>query len=57
MAGGRKAADEETRRALVKAAEKAAAADRLYPQSAKPVEIDADVADDYWREIRKKPAK
>ncbi len=27
-------------------------ADRLYPESSKPIEIDADVADEYWREIR-----
>jgi hypothetical protein len=27
-------------------------ADRLYPQSTRPVEIDTDVADEYWREIR-----
>ena len=26
--------------------------DRLYGQSALPVEIDADVADEYWRDIR-----
>ena len=26
--------------------------DRLYEGSAKPVEIDADVHDEYWREIR-----
>ncbi|MEK7264490.1 MAG: 1-deoxy-D-xylulose-5-phosphate synthase [Pseudomonadota bacterium] len=28
-------------------------ADRLYPQSSKPVEIDEDVAVEYWRDIRK----
>lgn len=27
-------------------------ADRLYPQSAAPVEIDADVAEEYWTTIR-----
>ena len=27
-------------------------ADRLYEQSARPVEIDADVADEYWAKIR-----
>jgi hypothetical protein len=27
-------------------------ADRLYPQSAAPVEIDADVAEEYWATIR-----
>lgn len=26
--------------------------DRLYPESAQPVEIDDDVADEYWLEIR-----
>ena len=26
--------------------------DRLYPTSARPVEIDEDVADEYWRDIR-----
>lgn len=26
--------------------------DRLYPNSVRPVEIDADVAEEYWREIR-----
>ncbi|MBX9450755.1 MAG: 1-deoxy-D-xylulose-5-phosphate synthase [Mesorhizobium sp.] len=26
--------------------------DRLYPESSSPVEIDADVAEEYWREIR-----
>ena len=26
--------------------------DRLYEGSAKPVEIDADVSDEYWRDIR-----
>lgn len=26
--------------------------DRLYPSSTMPVEIDADVADEYWRDIR-----
>jgi len=26
--------------------------DRLYPESALAVEIDAEVADEYWREIR-----
>ena len=29
-------------------------ADRLYPDSAKPVEIDPDVQDEYWSEIRGK---
>ena len=28
-------------------------ADRLYPQSSRPVEIDADVAEEYWRSIRR----
>jgi len=27
-------------------------ADRLYPQSTAPVEIDTDVAEEYWRQIR-----
>lgn len=27
-------------------------AERLYPQSSTPVEIDDDVADEYWRDIR-----
>ena len=26
--------------------------DRLYEGSAKPVEIDADVSDEYWKELR-----
>lgn len=26
--------------------------DRLYPESTAPVEIDDDVADEYWRDIR-----
>ncbi|PIW56165.1 MAG: 1-deoxy-D-xylulose-5-phosphate synthase [Sphingomonadales bacterium CG12_big_fil_rev_8_21_14_0_65_65_10] len=26
--------------------------DRLYPQSSMPIEIDAEVAEEYWREIR-----
>ncbi|HRE43360.1 MAG TPA: 1-deoxy-D-xylulose-5-phosphate synthase [Terricaulis sp.] len=26
--------------------------DRLYPESARPIEIDADVAEEYWRDIR-----
>ena len=26
--------------------------DRLYPSSTKPVEIDADVHDEYWKDIR-----
>jgi hypothetical protein len=26
--------------------------DRLYPTSAVPVEIDADVAEEYWRDVR-----
>ena len=29
--------------------------DRLYDGSSKPVEIDADVSDEYWREIREAP--
>ena len=29
--------------------------DRLYEQSARNVEIDADVADEYWRDIRRLP--
>ena len=31
-------------------------ADRLYPSSTKPVEVDADVCDEYWREVRRLPA-
>lgn len=27
-------------------------ADRLYPESGQPVEIDEDVAEEYWRDIR-----
>ncbi|MEG3146000.1 1-deoxy-D-xylulose-5-phosphate synthase [Sphingomonas sp. RT2P30] len=27
--------------------------DRLYEQSARPVDIDPDVAEEYWRDIRK----
>jgi hypothetical protein len=30
--------------------------DRLYEGSTKPVEIDADVSDEYWKEIRGAPA-
>ncbi|CAH1678394.1 1-deoxy-D-xylulose-5-phosphate synthase [Hyphomicrobiales bacterium] len=30
-------------------------ADRLYPNSTMPVEIDADVAEEYWRDIRSLP--
>lgn len=30
--------------------------DRLYPTSAMPVEIDADVEAEYWRDIRGRPA-
>jgi hypothetical protein len=32
--------------------------DRLYPESSRPVEIDEDVAEEYWRDIRgtKSPA-
>jgi hypothetical protein len=26
--------------------------DRLYPESTRPIEIDDDVADEYWRDIR-----
>ena len=26
--------------------------DRLYPQSTRPVEIDDDIAEEYWRDIR-----
>lgn len=29
--------------------------DRLYPESASPVEIDAEIAEEYWRDIRKMP--
>jgi hypothetical protein len=29
--------------------------DRLYPTSAKAVEVDEDVAEEYWRDIRKMP--
>jgi len=28
--------------------------DRLYPESSLPVEIDDDVADEYWRDVRGK---
>ncbi|MFP4003844.1 MAG: 1-deoxy-D-xylulose-5-phosphate synthase [Alphaproteobacteria bacterium] len=28
--------------------------DRLYPESSQPVEIDDDIAEEYWREIRGK---
>src|ERR1700733_8528230 len=28
--------------------------DRLYPQSSLPIEIDAEVAEEYWRDIRGK---
>ncbi|MEP5379692.1 MAG: 1-deoxy-D-xylulose-5-phosphate synthase [Erythrobacter sp.] len=31
-------------------------ADRLYPQSSQPIEIDEDVADEYWRDIRARQA-
>ena len=30
--------------------------DRLYPQSTQPVEIDDDIAEEYWRDIRGKPS-
>jgi hypothetical protein len=30
--------------------------DRLYPQSTQRVEIDDDVAEEYWRDIRGRPA-
>jgi hypothetical protein len=30
-------------------------ADRLYPNSTRPIEVDADVRDEYWREVRKLP--
>jgi len=30
-------------------------ADRLHPGSGGPVEIDADIADAYWRDIRGRP--
>ena len=26
--------------------------DRLYPESSRPVEIDDDIAEEYWRDIR-----
>lgn len=29
--------------------------DRLYPESTRPVHIDNDVADEYWRTIRRLP--
>ena len=29
--------------------------DRLYPQSSAPVEIDADIAEEYWRDVRGLP--
>ena len=32
-------------------------ADRLYPGSTMPVEIDADVAEAYWRDIRSLPSR
>jgi hypothetical protein len=32
-------------------------ADRLYPGSTMPVEIDADVAEEYWRDIRTLPQR
>lgn len=32
-------------------------ADRLYANSTMPVEIDADVAEEYWREIRARPPR
>ena len=31
--------------------------DRLYENSAKPVEIDADIREEYWRDIRQSPLK
>ncbi|WP_033920460.1 hypothetical protein [Sphingomonas sp. 37zxx] len=30
-------------------------ADRLYPSSARPIEVDADVRDEYWRDVRGLP--
>lgn len=30
--------------------------DRLYPGSSQPVEIDEDVAEEYWRDVRCEPA-
>jgi hypothetical protein len=30
--------------------------DRLYPESSQPIEIDDDVTDEYWRDIRKAAA-
>jgi hypothetical protein len=30
-------------------------ADRLYPSSTKPIEVDADVRDEYWRDVRRLP--
>jgi hypothetical protein len=32
-------------------------ADRLYPDSAAPVQVDDDVAEEYWTKIRGRPAK
>lgn len=29
--------------------------DRLYPESSQPTQIDEDVAEEYWRNIRKSP--
>ena len=29
--------------------------DRLYPRSSMPIEIDADVSEEYWRDIRGTP--
>lgn len=31
-------------------------ADRLYPESSSPIEIDEDVREEYWRVIRGRPA-
>ena len=31
--------------------------DRLYAESAAPIEIDPDAAEEYWRDIRGKPAE
>jgi hypothetical protein len=31
--------------------------DRLYAESSAPIEIDADVVEEYWREIRGTPAE
>ena len=44
--------DEETREEFWISGPRRDGADRLYPQSTRPVEIDEDVRDEYWRDIR-----